>query len=39
MSAIEYIVETARPGEVVHIDEGDYYNKHLWGSYKDLDRW
>ena len=36
MSAIEYIVETARPGEVIHVDEGDYYNKQLWRSYNGL---
>ena len=37
MSAVEYIVATARPGEVVHVKEGDYYSKHLWRSYQDLD--
>ena len=35
MSAIEYIVETARPGEVVHVDDGDYHNGYLWRSYED----
>jgi hypothetical protein len=33
MSAIEHIVETARPGEVIHVDDGDYYNAHLWRNY------
>ena len=37
MSALEYIVETAQPGEVIHVDEGDYYNQHLWRSYRELD--
>ena len=37
MSAVEYIVATARPGEVIHVKEGDYYSKHLWRSYQDLD--
>jgi len=32
MSAIEYIVENARPGEVVHVDDGDYHNDYLWRS-------
>ncbi len=36
ISAIEYIVETARPGEVNFVDEGDYYSTHLWRSYKNL---
>ena len=36
MSAIEYIVETARPGEVVHVDDGDYHNGYLWRSYEDF---
>ena len=36
MSAIEYIVETARPGEVVHVDDGDYHNAYLWRSYEDF---
>ena len=36
MSAIEYIVENARPGEVVQIDDGDYYNEYLWSRYGDL---
>lgn len=33
ISAIEYIVEHAAPGEVIHIAEKDYYNPHLWRSY------
>ncbi|MEH6611698.1 MAG: hypothetical protein V7696_20200 [Halioglobus sp.] len=36
MSAIEYIVENARSGEVVHIDDGDYHNDYLWRSYDDF---
>ena len=36
ISAIQYIVETARPGEVTHIDEADYYNPHLWRKYQDF---
>jgi hypothetical protein len=36
MSAIEYIVATARPGEVVHVDDGDYHNGYLWRSYEDF---
>jgi len=36
ISAIEYIVETARSGEVIYVDEGDYYNQHLWRGYKGL---
>jgi hypothetical protein len=36
MSAIEYIVENARPGEVVHVDDGDYHNDYLWRSYEDF---
>jgi hypothetical protein len=36
ISAIQYIVETARPGEVTHIDEADYYNPHLWRNYQDF---
>lgn len=36
MSAIEYIVENAKPGEVIHVDECDYYSKHLWRSYKEF---
>ena len=36
ISALEYIVETARPGEVNYVNEGDYYSKHLWRSYKNL---
>ena len=35
-SAIEHIVETARPGEVVLVDDDDYYNHCLWRSYKDF---
>jgi hypothetical protein len=35
-SAIEHIVETACPGEVVHVDDRDYYNSCLWRSYKDF---
>ena len=34
MSAIEYIVENARPGEVVYVGEADYYNEYLWSHYK-----
>lgn len=34
MSAIEYIVATARPGEVIHVFEEEYYNPHLWRSYR-----
>lgn len=37
MSAIEYIVETARPGEVIHVREDEYYNPHLWRNYLDFD--
>lgn len=33
ISAIEYIVENAAPGQIVHIAEEDYYNPHLWRSY------
>jgi hypothetical protein len=36
MSAIEYIVETARSGEVIYVDEENYYNQHLWRGYKGL---
>jgi hypothetical protein len=36
ISAIEYIVETARPGEVVHVSEDAYYNPYLWRSYLDF---
>jgi hypothetical protein len=36
MSAIEYIVATARPGEVVHVDDGAYHNAYLWRSYEDF---
>jgi hypothetical protein len=35
MSAIEYIVATAHPGEVMHVDDGDYHNSYLWRSYED----
>ena len=34
-SAIEYIVATARPGEVIHVTDADYYNPYLWHSYED----
>jgi hypothetical protein len=33
ISAIEYIVETARPGEVIHVSEDAYYNPYLWRNY------
>lgn len=33
ISAIEYIVQTARPGEVVHVAEEEYYNPFLWRTY------
>lgn len=36
ISAIEYIVETARPGEVTHVSEGDYYNANLWRCYDGI---
>lgn len=36
MSAIEHIVKTAHPGEVVHVDDRDYYNNCLWRSYEDF---
>ena len=36
MSAIEYIVENAHPGEVVYVDEADYYNEYLWSRYEGL---
>lgn len=36
MSAIEYIVDNAEPGEVIFVDEDDYYNPYLWRSYEDL---
>ena len=32
-SAIEYIVENPRPGEVIFIRDEDYYNYQLWSSY------
>ena len=32
-SAIEFIVESARPGEVISIGDEDYYNHQLWRSY------
>ena len=35
-SAIEFIVENARPGEVIYIDDEDYYNHQLWRSYKGI---
>jgi hypothetical protein len=35
-SAIEFIVESARPGEVIYIDDEDYYNHHLWRSYQGI---
>ena len=35
-SAIENIVDTARPGEVLHVNDKDYYNNCLWRSYKDF---
>ncbi len=34
-SAIEYIVATARPGEVIHVSDAEYYNPHLWRNYTD----
>jgi hypothetical protein len=34
-SAIEYIVATARPGEVIHVSDAEYYNPHLWQNYSD----
>lgn len=37
MSAIEYIVETALPGEVIHVTEEEYYNPHLWRCYEDVE--
>ena len=37
ISAIEYIVESAQPGEVTHIAEEDYYNPYLWRSYLDAE--
>ena len=37
MSAIEHIVETARPGEVTRINEWDYYSAHLWSNYEGFD--
>ncbi len=37
ISAIEYIVENAQPGEVIHIAEEDYYNPYLWRSYLDAE--
>jgi hypothetical protein len=37
VSAIEYIVATARSGGVVHVDDGDYHNSYLWSSYEDFD--
>ncbi len=35
-SAIETIVATARPGEVIYVSDAAYYNPHLWRSYSDL---
>jgi hypothetical protein len=35
-SAIEYIVDTAEPGEVIIVDEADYYNPYLWRTYGDF---
>ena len=35
ISAIEFIVETARPGEVTHVSDDDYYNPYLWRNYSD----
>ena len=35
-SAIEHIVETAHPGEVVIVNDRDYYNNCLWRSYEDF---
>ncbi len=34
-SAIEYIVATARPGEVIHVSDAEYFNPHLWRNYTD----
>jgi hypothetical protein len=34
-SAIEFIVETAREGEVVHVTDEDYYAPALWNNYLD----
>lgn len=34
-SAIEFIVESAQPGEVISISDEDYYNHQLWRSYQD----
>ena len=34
-SAIEFIVKTAKPGEVIHVSDEDYFNPHLWRSYID----
>lgn len=36
ISAIEYIVMTAQPGEVIHVTDEDYRNPHLWRSYLDV---
>ena len=33
-SAIEYIVATARPGEVVYVTDAEYYNPYLWRNYE-----
>jgi hypothetical protein len=35
-SAIEFIVENARPGEVICISDQDYYNHQLWRSYHGI---
>ena len=35
-SAIEFIVETAQPGEVISISDADYYNDQLWRSYESV---
>jgi len=35
-SAIEHMVETALLGEVIHVDDRDYYNTCLWRSYADF---
>ena len=33
VSAIEHIVNTAQPGEVIHVADDDYFNPYLWRSY------
>ena len=35
-SAIEFIVESARPGEVISISDEDYYSDQLWRSYEGM---